>query len=173
MIAQARPLQVTAYPLASVAPHIMDPSEPNQTPRHVTEGKQSWLTGHYPREDLENTDMFRPFLRRKRTWLVLIGLVLLFAALHWLPLDIRKHAEADLDVRQVRLGLGIFTCIAFLWLTEAMPLAATALLVPVLASLTGVLDVRPALANFAHPLIFLFFGGFALASAMAYQGLDR
>jgi len=151
----------------------MDPSEPNPTPRHVTEGKQSWLTGNYPREDLENTDMFRPFLRRKRTWLVLVGLALLFAALHWLPLDIRKHAEADLDVRQVRLGLGIFACIAFLWLTEAMPLAATALLVPVLASLTGVLDVRPALSNFAHPLIFLFFGGFALASAMAYQGLDR
>jgi len=58
-------------------------------------------------------------------------------------------------------------------MTEALPLAATALLVPVLAGLTGVLDVKSALTGFADPLIFLFFGGFALASALAYQGLDR
>jgi len=150
----------------------MEPNEPNPAPRHVTEGKESWMSGHYPREDLEQTDMFRPFFRRKRTWLVLGGIVLLFAVLYWLPFDVQKHAEADLDVREVRLGLGIFFCIAFLWLTEAMPLAATALLVPVLASLTGILDVRASLRSFADPLIFLFFGGFALASALAYQGLD-
>jgi solute carrier family 13 (sodium-dependent dicarboxylate transporter), member 2/3/5 len=82
-------------------------------------------------------------------------------------------ADSGLDSRQVGIGMGIFVCIAFLWLTEALPLAATALLVPVLAVISGVMDVKSALAGFAHPLIFLFFGGFALASAMAYQGLDR
>ena len=137
----------------------MDERKSNQVPRHITEGKASWLDGHYPREDLEQTDMFRPFFRRRRTWLVLIGIVLLFATLHWLPFDVQKHAEADLDVHRVRMGLGIFFCIAFLWLTEAMPLSATALLVPVLASLTGILDIRSSLRSFADPLIFLFFGG--------------
>lgn len=151
----------------------MDKNAPDETPRHVTEGKASWLTGHYPSEDVQGTDMFRPFFRRRRTWLVLGGFILLFAVLHGLPLDHQAEAAADLDVRQVRLGLGIFCCIAFLWLTEAMPLYATALLVPVLATLTGVLDLQPALAGFAHPLIFLFFAGFALASALAYQRLDQ
>lgn len=74
---------------------------------------------------------------------------------------------------KVRIGLGIFVCIAFLWLTEALPLAATSLLVPILAALAGIFSVKEALTSFAHPLIFIFFGGFALASAMAYQGVDR
>jgi sodium-dependent dicarboxylate transporter 2/3/5 len=43
----------------------------------------------------------------------------------------------------------------------------------VLGVLVGVMDMKSALAGFADPLIFLFFGGFALASAMSVQGLDR
>lgn len=33
--------------------------------------------------------------------------------------------------------------------------------------------MKSAFANFSNPLIFIFLGGFALAAAMAYQGLDR
>lgn len=127
----------------------------------------------YPREDVEGTDMFAPFFRRKRTWLVAAALALLAFALFVLPVDVREHAAQGLEESRVRIGLGIFFCIAFLWLTEALPLAATALLVPVLATLLGVFDIQTALQSFAHPLIFIFFGGFALASAMAYQGVDR
>ncbi|MCV4714592.1 SLC13 family permease, partial [Escherichia coli] len=35
------------------------------------------------------------------------------------------------------------------------------------------MDLRTALASFAHPIIFLFLGGFALAAALQRQGLDR
>jgi sodium-dependent dicarboxylate transporter 2/3/5 len=63
--------------------------------------------------------------------------------------------------------------IGLLWLSEALPLAVTALLVPVLAVLAGALDVRAAFAGFAHPLIFLFLAGFGLAAALASRGLDR
>lgn len=128
--------------------------------------------GNYPREDVEGTDMFRPFFRRRRTWLVLVGLLLLGIS-QWLPVDVSAHADAGLDPANVKMGLGIFACIAFLWLTEALPLSATALLVPVLATLTGTMGMGMSLAGFADPLIFMFFGGFALASAMSYQGLDR
>ncbi len=117
--------------------------------------------------------MFKPFFQRKRTWLVIIGIILLGIALFFVPIDVRQFADSGLDHDKVRIGLGIFFCIAFLWLTEALPLAATALLVPILAALLGVFDVKAALASFANPLIFIFFGGFALASAMAYQGVDR
>ncbi len=117
-------------------------------------------------------DSRRPFFQRRDTWLILVGLLLLPLS-SWIPMDASRLAEAGLDPLKVRLGIGIFLCIGFLWITEALPLAVTALLVPVLATLTGVMELKPAIAAFADPLIFLFFGGFALASAMAAQGLDR
>lgn len=108
----------------------------------------------------------------RRRGILLLFLAFLMIPLGWvIPVDAGIHG--DLDPAKVRLGLGIFLCIGFLWVTEALPLAATALLVPVLGVLAGLTDMKSALAGFADPLIFLFFGGFALASAMSVQGLDR
>lgn len=73
----------------------------------------------------------------------------------------------------LRTGLAIFVLIGGLWLTQALHLSVTALLVPLLAVLTGLMDLRSALAPFAHPVIFLFLGGFALAATLQQQGLDR
>lgn len=72
-----------------------------------------------------------------------------------------------------RRGLGILVLVACLWLSEALPLSTTAMLVPLLAVMTGILDTRGALQNFAHPIIFLFMGGFALAAALRKYALDR
>lgn len=110
---------------------------------------------------------------RKSLGLFLVALLLLGGIGFGLPLDSSGAAMQDLDPLNVRMGLGIFACIAFLWLTEALPLAITALLVPVLACALGLMDVKASLAGFADPLIFLFFGGFAMASALSSQGLDR
>jgi len=73
----------------------------------------------------------------------------------------------------LRTGLALFVLIGGLWMTQALHLSVTALLVPLLAVLTGLTDLRTALASFAHPIIFLFLGGFALAAALQRQGLDR
>lgn len=73
----------------------------------------------------------------------------------------------------LRAGLALFTLIGGLWLTQAVSLTVTALLVPLLAVATGLLEVRPALAAFANPIIFLFLGGFVLAAALQRHGLDR
>jgi sodium-dependent dicarboxylate transporter 2/3/5 len=73
----------------------------------------------------------------------------------------------------LRTGLALFVLIGGLWMTQALHLSVTALLVPLLAVLTGLMDLRTALASFAHPIIFLFLGGFALAAALQRQGLDR
>ncbi len=70
-------------------------------------------------------------------------------------------------------GLSLLIFIAILWLTEALPIAITALLVPVLALLLKIHTTPAALSNFANPIIFLFLGGFALATALHMQGLDR
>jgi sodium-dependent dicarboxylate transporter 2/3/5 len=73
----------------------------------------------------------------------------------------------------LRTGLALFVLIGGLWMTQALHLSVTALLVPLLAVLAGLMDLRTALASFAHPIIFLFLGGFALAAALQQQGLDR
>lgn len=73
----------------------------------------------------------------------------------------------------LRAGLTLFVLIGALWMTQALHLSVTAMLVPLLAVLTGLMDLRTALASFAHPIIFLFLGGFALAAALQRQGLDR
>lgn len=71
-----------------------------------------------------------------------------------------------------RAGLALFVLIGGLWMTQALHLSVTALLVPLLAVLAGLLSVRDALASFANPIIFLFLGGFALAAALRRHGLD-
>ncbi|MGL5533725.1 MAG: SLC13 family permease [Plesiomonas shigelloides] len=70
-------------------------------------------------------------------------------------------------------GLALMVFIGVLWLTEALHVTLTALLVPLVAVGLGLLDATKALSSFADPIIFLFFGGFALATALHIQGLDR
>ncbi|MBL8464836.1 MAG: DASS family sodium-coupled anion symporter [Thauera sp.] len=70
-------------------------------------------------------------------------------------------------------GLALLATIAWLWLTEALHVSVTALLVPLLAAASGVLAFPEALLQFADPVVFLFLGGFALAAGLQRQGLDR
>ena len=60
-----------------------------------------------------------------------------------------------------------------LWISEAIPLAVTALLAPALAVLLDVAPAKQVFGPFAHPLIFMFIGGFMLAEALAVHGVDR
>ena len=82
------------------------------------------------------------------------------------------HLAIDAE-GQVMTALALLWVVAYLWISEAFHITITALLIPLLAVATGLLDVKGALVNFAHPIIFLFLGGFALAAAMHIQGLDR
>ena len=58
------------------------------------------------------------------------------------------------------------------WMTEALPLAATALLPLILFPILDVRSIEATAPSYAHPLIFLFLGGFLLARAMHVWGLD-
>ena len=70
-------------------------------------------------------------------------------------------------------GLALLAFVAILWLTEAIHITVTALLVPILAILLGLESTKSALQAFANPTIFLFFGGFAIATALSVQKLDK
>ena len=72
-----------------------------------------------------------------------------------------------------RMTTAIMVWMAIWWLTEAINVSVTALLPVVLFPLLGASDIRETSAPYAHPLIFLFMGGFLLALSMQRWGLDR
>lgn len=59
------------------------------------------------------------------------------------------------------------------WVSEAIPIPATALLPIVLFPLLGVSSVGAATAPFANPIIYLFMGGFIIALAMEKSNLHK
>ncbi len=74
---------------------------------------------------------------------------------------------------ELRAGLSVLTLISVLWMTETFHVSFTALLIPLLAIITGIFDVKQAFSQFANPIIMLFLGGFALATALQKQQLDK
>lgn len=63
------------------------------------------------------------------------------------------------------------TLMAVWWVTEAIPIPATALVPLVAFPLLGVLDVNDTASPYANPVVFLFMGGFLLANAVERVGL--
>ncbi|HUF47596.1 MAG TPA: DASS family sodium-coupled anion symporter [Vicinamibacterales bacterium] len=104
------------------------------------------------------------FNRRRQSIGFVLGPVV-FLTLWLLPLPTLPPAAHTLAAI---LGLMVV-----LWMTEALPLAITALVGPALAVVLGVAPVRTAFAPFADPIIFLFIGSFMLAESMFVHGLDR
>jgi sodium-dependent dicarboxylate transporter 2/3/5 len=103
------------------------------------------------------------FNRRRRTTGLFLGpAVLVVLLLAPLPLAPAAHTLA-----------AILAMMVVLWITEALPLAITALIGPLLTIVLGVVPARTAFAPFADPIIFLFIGSFMLAEAMFVHGLDR
>lgn len=62
---------------------------------------------------------------------------------------------------------------ALWWMSEAIPLAATALLPIVLFPALGIASLDATVPSYANPLIFLFLGGFLMARAMVRQHLSQ
>lgn len=116
----------------------------------------------------ESGETFSPaeelFNRRRRTVGLFAG-PLLFLAILFIPAPGLTDSAHKLSA--------ILCLMIVLWMTEAMPLAVTAMLGPTLAVLLGITNARSAFASFADPIIFLFIGSFILAEAMFVHRLDR
>ena len=67
----------------------------------------------------------------------------------------------------------ILVVVILLWVTEALPLAVTALLGAVACVVAGVAPAKEVFRPFADPLIFLFIGSFLLAEGIRLHRLDR
>lgn len=86
-------------------------------------------------------------LDKKKMLILVADIVLLFALYYGLPFE-----------QGVNTGLAILFFAAILWLTEAIHISITAILVPILAVFFGVFETKEAMSNFANPIIYLFFG---------------
>ena len=100
---------------------------------------------------------------RTRIGFVLGPLLFLVVLITPLPgLTPQAHALAAI------LGLVIV-----FWMSECIPMAATALLGPALCVVLGVAKDEVVFASFGHKIVLLFIGSFLLAEAMQKHGLDR
>jgi sodium-dependent dicarboxylate transporter 2/3/5 len=113
--------------------------------------------------------------RAEIQWLgLLAGPLLALATWALLP-------DSYLDAQGERIAFGhagrvtgaITVWMAVWWMTEAIPLYATALLPLALLPATGATSMRAAASPYGHELIFLFMGGFILALSMQRWSLDR
>ncbi|PQB05295.1 SLC13 family permease [Aureitalea marina] len=59
------------------------------------------------------------------------------------------------------------------WISEAVSISVTALLPLALFPLLGIMDIKSVSANYANPIVFLFFGGFVIALALEKVQLHR
>jgi sodium-dependent dicarboxylate transporter 2/3/5 len=113
-----------------------------------------------------------------------------------LPSDLDEQPSRARRLMGLALGIGVFTLLlllpppdglalapwrvaavaallAIFWLTEAVPIAVTALLPIVLFPTLGVVNVGAATAPYGDPIVFLFLGGFVIGLAIERWGLHR
>jgi solute carrier family 13 (sodium-dependent dicarboxylate transporter), member 2/3/5 len=102
-----------------------------------------------------------------RLWLGrILGPLLALAVYFLLPAD-------PLLTTAARTTAAVVVLVAVWWMTEAIPLSATALVPLVAFPLLGVLGMEQAAAPYAAPTVFLFMGGFMLALAMQKWNLHK
>lgn len=99
------------------------------------------------------------------TGLILAGVVLLIAP------TIVPAPEGMSDMAWRAAGLA--STMALWWVSEALPLPATALLPVAAAPIMGLTEFSDAARSYGDPLIFLFLGGFLIAKAIEKSGLHR
>lgn len=100
--------------------------------------------------------------KNKRGYIILIiDLILCWALLNYLPFSPSENK-----------GLTLLVFVAVLWLTEAFNIIVTALMVPILSILMGILSTKEAFAPFSSPVIFMFLGGFVIAAVLSIQKID-
>lgn len=115
-------------------------------------------------ENVELLSAQKPITDFKGLLTTIIAAVVCFGIYHILPYEAAANK-----------GIALLLFVAIMWFTEAVHITVTALMIPVLAATLGFpdMDIKKAMSGFSDPTIYIFFGGFALATALHMQRLDR
>ena len=101
----------------------------------------------------------------RRVQYLLIGIVF-FAIIAILPEPVGLSREG-------KLMLALFLMAAWFWVTEALPLPATALLIIVLQPMLDIMDSDQVFAAFGNHAVFFLIGAFIIASALEAHNIHR
>ncbi|MBW0096838.1 DASS family sodium-coupled anion symporter [Pseudonocardia sp. KRD-184] len=142
----------------------MTSTQPTPRPDGTPGSRPDGAPGSRPDEPFPVSGDQRP---PGRVW-AFRGLGVLAAALAWLALGSATGLE---PAGRIVATIGVL--MAVWWMTEALPLSATALVPIVAFPAFGVLSVGDATAPYADPIVFLFMGGFLIAIAMQKWNLHR
>jgi sodium-dependent dicarboxylate transporter 2/3/5 len=74
---------------------------------------------------------------------------------------------------EAKAMLALAAWMAIWWISEAIPIAATAFLPLIFMPLLGILPISKVSANYMHPTVMLYMGGFLLATGIEKWGLHR
>jgi solute carrier family 13 (sodium-dependent dicarboxylate transporter), member 2/3/5 len=99
-----------------------------------------------------------------KKYLKLIIPLLLMALVLYLPLDVEP---------EIKKAIALFIAISLLWAFESMSIVVTALLIPVLAVILGIMNTENPFASFSNPIIYLLLSGLVIAQAFRKHGLDK
>lgn len=100
----------------------------------------------------------------------ILGLITFFL----LPESYTNSTGAEIPFSyEGRACLGVTVWMAVWWFTEALPIAATAMLPLVAYPLLQITTAKAAMSNYASGTIFLFLGGFLIAAGIHRWHLDR
>ena len=108
------------------------------------------------------------FIKNKKQIMAFILIFIFFIFSYIVPIEGFNN--------NMRGALATFLIAATLWMTEAIPLYATSIIIVILEVILiseETLSVNDALAPFFNTIITLFFGGFVLASALHKYDLDN
>ncbi|MDF2157939.1 DASS family sodium-coupled anion symporter [Algoriphagus sp. CAU 1675] len=102
-------------------------------------------------------------------WLPRLGLY--FGPIAFILIYFFAQSEGLNPEAQAMLGLAVW--MAIWWITEALPIAATAFLPLILMPLLGILKIGNVSANYMHPTVLLYMGGFLMATGIEKWNLHR
>lgn len=98
----------------------------------------------------------------KRIYKLALGPLVFFLLMLFIPLDLAQTKV-----------IGVAGWMITWWVTQVIPIGATAILPMVLFPALGVEGLKSVTANYANPIIYLFFGGFVLGLAIERWNLHQ
>ena len=147
---------------------VLNQSEADLLRQHIMKSKSS-ETKEKTQEEIKQETQSNE-IKQERTFKIFlgIGVAILLGLLAGFIMHYYFLASAKISTL-----VGIMALLVTLWTNKALPMGVVSLLPIILFPAFGILDTKSAASNYANPIIYLFLGGFMIATATEKIGLHR